>query len=175
MSDFSRHLEFDRTSGLEVMRVTANAVSEWVQGHALTAPVLQAAAAPANLRSNASVDYFRAGLRRATLAAADIPVTVASSMPDDGGVREEVVLVVINSADAYALIVSPIARNGTTAVIPDIPAGFVLLGHVRIRAAGGTAFVGGTTSLAAAGITTTFTPLNAPVWLLDRVLRAERP
>lgn len=175
MADLSRHLEFTADSGFEVMRRGYNALIENRLNELISQPQLQAAAAPANLRSNIAADYLRLGVRRAQLAAADITMTTASSMPDDGGIRERVILVTINASDAYALTVGAIATAGSTAVIPDIPAGNVLLGHVRIRAAAGTAFVGGTTSLAAAGITTTYTPLNAPVWLLDRIFRSDRP
>lgn len=175
MADVRRHLEFSADSGFETMRIGYNALIENRLNELISAPTLQAAAAPANLRSNVAVDYTRSGLRRAQLAAADITMTTASSMPDDGTIRELVILVTIGPADSYVLVVGAIARNGSIAVIPDIPSGHVLLGHVRIRALAGTAFVGGTTATNAANITTTFTPLNAPVWLLDRVLRAERP
>lgn len=174
MADLSRHLEFTADSGGEVMRRSLNALVENRLNELISIPQLQAAAAPANLRSNIAADYLRLGLRRAQLAAGDITMTVASSMPDDGGIRERVILVTIGPADSYVLTVGAIATGGSVAVIPDIPSGHVLLGHVRVRAAGGTAFVGGTTSLAAAGITTTYTPLNSPVWLLDRVFRLER-
>jgi hypothetical protein len=175
MADLSRHLEFTADSGFEVMRRGYNAMIENRLNELVSIPQLQAAAAPANVRSNIAADYVRLGLRRAQLAAGDITMTVASSMPDDGGIRERVILVTIGPADSYVLTVGAISTAGAgTAVIPDIPSGHVLLGHVRVRAAGGTAFVGGTTSLAAAGITTTYTPLNAPVWLLDRVFRLER-
>lgn len=174
MPDLIRHLEFTADSGGEVMRRALNALVENRLNELISIPQLQAAAAPANLRSNIAMDYLRLGLRRAQLAAGDITMTVASSMPDDGGIRERVILVTINASDALALTVGAVATGGSTAVIPDIPSGNVLLGHVRIRVAGGTAFVGGTTSLAAGGVTTTYTPLNAPVWLLDRVFRAER-
>jgi hypothetical protein len=176
MADVRRHLEFSNDSGFETMRIALNALVESTLNELISIPQLQAAAAPANLRSNIAADYVRLGLRRAQLAAADIAMTVASSMPDDGGIRERVILVTINASDAYALTVGAISTAGAgTAVIPEIPSGNVLLGHVRIRAAAGTAFVGGTTATNAANITTTFTSLNAPVWLLDRILRADRP
>jgi hypothetical protein len=176
MADLSRHLEFSADSGFEVMRRSLNALVENRLNELISIPQLQAAAAPANLRSNIAADYLRAGVRRAQLAAADITMTVASSMPDDGGIRERVILVTIGPADSYILTVGAISTAGAgTAVIPDIPSGHVLLGHVRIRAAGGTAFVGGTTATNAAGITTTFTSLNSPVWLLDRIFRSDRP
>ncbi len=116
----------------------------------------------ADIRVNVAIDYVRDGVRRAQKAVGEVSVPAGASMPNDGTAREVVVLVYIDENDAYVALAGVVATDGETAVIPDLPAGCVQLGHVRIAAAAGTAYVADTTLLNAAGLTVTYTNLVVP-------------
>lgn len=110
----------------------------------------------ADIRINAAVDYVRDGQRRTQKAAAEIDVPAGATMADDGTNREVVVLVYIDTSDAFTALAGEVATGGATATIPQLPTGCVQLGYVRIAAAAGTAYTANSTLLSAAGITDTF-------------------
>ena len=78
----------------------------------------------------------------------------------------------MSSSDASnAAVAGTVATNGETPTIPDLPEGGVLLGHVLIAAAAGTAYTADSTLLDAANITTTFTNALVPYWMFKEPAR----
>lgn len=150
--------EFSNDGMFESMRQQILQLQEHVLNRVLTvAPALViGTTSAADIRINAAVDYIRDGERRTQKAAAEVDVPSGATMANDGTAREVVVLVYINTSDAFAALAGTVMNNGETAVPPALPAGCVQLGYVRIAAAAGTAYTANSTLLSAAGITDTY-------------------
>lgn len=170
----SKLCTFAQDDALEIIRIGYNALIAYAQNRATSSGALAiGTASKAKILVASTVNYLRAGIVRTGLTTAEVIIPSGASMPDDGTVRSVRVLTCINDSDAFVNVAGDVAANGATPGYPDIPEGYVLVGHTLISAAAGTAFVAGTTLLDAAGITDTYSNEQVPSWLLDDVTRAE--
>ena len=171
MLTIRRRLSFSTQSDLEVLRQQLNLQANLAENHALTNPGLAiGSSSKADVLVANTVEYVRAGRRRADKTTAEVNITADATMADDGTVRSVGVLVVINGSDAFATVAGPVVSNGGSAVLPDVPVGSVLLGYVTISAAAGTSYTPDSTLLDAAGITATFVSDIRPTWKIARLL-----
>jgi hypothetical protein len=159
-----RHPEFMTDSMYEAIRLQVIALQQHASNRVTTtSPALViGTGSAADIRINVAIDYIRDGIRRAQKAAAEVDVPAGATMANDGTARAVYVLVYINSADAFAALAGTIATGGAAAVVPDLPAGGVQLGHVLIEATAGTVYTANSTLLSAVGITDTYTNATVP-------------
>lgn len=153
-----RHPEFMVDSLFETMRLQIVAMQQFLINRVTTAgPALViGTTSAADIRINVAIDYIRDGRKRTQKAAAEVDVPSGATMADDGSDRSVVVLVYINTSDAFAALAGTVAVGGATPTIPELPTGCVQLGYVTIAAAAGTAFTANSTLLSAVGITDTY-------------------
>jgi hypothetical protein len=153
-----RHPEFATNSLFETMRLQIVALQAHLTHRVTTAAPALVIGTASNLdiRVNVAIDYIRDAVRRAQLAVGELDVPAAATMASEAVARQVVVLVFINAADAYAAIVSPIARGGALAVVPRLPVGCVQLGFVRIAVTANNVYTANTTALNAAALTVTY-------------------
>lgn len=171
MLTIRKRLSFTYDSDLEVLRQQMNLLTALAENHTNSDPGLAIGTADAaDILIANTVAYVRAGEVRASKASAEVAITAAATMPNDGTVRSVIVAVVIDAADNFATIAGAVARNGVTPPFPVIPVGNVLLGYVTIAAAAGTAFTPGTTLLSAVGITDTYVDAIRPTWALAQLI-----
>lgn len=168
------HPEFTVDSLFESMRLQLIQMQQRALNRVLTvAPALViGSSSKADIRVNAAVDYVRDGIRRTQKAAAEVNVPSGATMTNDGTARSVYVVVYINGSDAFAAVAGTPVAGGGTPTIPDLPAGGVLLGYVKIAAAAGTAYTADSTLLDAAGITATYTNALEPYWMWEEPARA---
>lgn len=176
MTDYQRPREFSKESMFDVMRRVTNAAAEWMRNAASSSGGLTiGSSSKPKVKVANTVNYRRLGVVRSGLTTAEVVVPAGASMPDDGTVRSVRVYITISSSDAFAARAGSVYNNGATPPYHAVPSGEVLVGHVLIVAAAGTAYTAGSTNLDAAGLTVTYSDEQSPSWMLDRVLRNGSP
>jgi len=88
---------------------------------------------------------------------AEIAIPATMTMADNGATRQVYGVLTVDVNGTVTITPGTIALSAVLPSSDSLPADQAMIGHVKISAAAGTAFTATSTSLAAAGITTTYT------------------